>query len=573
MAFPDDYLPWGGTAADFIVSLHQLGAGVNVIKVAQTPVLVFDGPELDATPVTDLRDDNGGTITTLRSDLSGTLPQFWVPETVSQVWVQVGVDGPRTRLITRGERGADAEDDGPGVPDWSGATDGQVLALVDGEPAWSNSDSGEGGGGYTQPAYATTVNEWWPSLHAYNVKPSNTARWSRGINRVGRQDHTGAIQEYNEVWIGDSIVGGCTGLDAGPGGTIRFDRLNTIADFSARAIAGAVGAQVAGTGLVRWRDNSRDDARITYSPAPNVGTSLSRSAGQYAEFTSNVGGNQVRVYYYDNIASGATGFSVSVNGASSGSGFVNVVGAATSTWKYVTLDTAISAGQKVRITAVTGTIQFSFVEVKDTTKKVSAHNLAASGTKVVGDWESVANGFSRIRQFKDDTALPFVPDVIHLVLGFFDAADNNTSAFKAALLSMLTNLGTASDIVLHAGPLPRQYRGTGEGGSDPQWWWNILKAIYEVADERDLPLFDANHLTGGWPVLAAAALTADWTAHYLPPVYAQWGRATARLVAGVGDGAKSVSNAGGVAGIWSGTQAAYDALTPKSPSTLYLITD
>lgn len=34
-----------------------------------------------------------------------------------------------------------------------------------------------------------------------------------------------------------------------------------------------------------------------------------------------------------------------------------------------------------------------------------------------------------------------------------------------------------------------------------------------------------------------------------------------------------VTNAGGVAAIWSGTQAAYDELDPKSPTTLYVITE
>lgn len=42
---------------------------------------------------------------------------------------------------------------------------------------------------------------------------------------------------------------------------------------------------------------------------------------------------------------------------------------------------------------------------------------------------------------------------------------------------------------------------------------------------------------------------------------------------GVPTVADFVKNAGGVAAIWSGTQAAYDAITSKSPTTLYIITE
>ena len=398
-------------------------------------------------------------------------------------------------------------------------------------PPGPNGPSGPTALGASYPAYTVAPTmEWIPSLHAYNLKASNTSRWRRGLHRAGRQDYAASVQEYNELWLGDSIVGGCTGLSAGAGGTIRFDRLNTVADFSSREVARCTGQQVAGTGLVRWRDNTRDDERFTYSPAPNTGTSLQRATGQYAEFTSNLPGNQVRVYYYDNFSAATTGFSVSVNGASSGSGFANVVGSSSNKWKYVTLDTAITAGQKVRVTSVAATVQFSFVEVKDTAKKVNSHNLAASGSRVFGDWETVSTGFAKIRQFRDDTALPFVPDVIHLVFGFFDAPDNDAAKFKTSLLTMLTNLSTIpADIVLHAGPLPGQYRGVPAGGQSSQIWWDILNALYQVATERDLPLVDVQHATGGYPVLNPLGLAADNTAHYLQPVYADWGRRTAKV--------------------------------------------
>lgn len=164
MAFPDDYTPWGGTTADFIVSLHKLGGGVSVVKVASAPVLVFDGPHLDSDPVTDLRDPDGEPITTLRSDPSGNLPEFWAPDTVGEVWVQAGEDGPRLRLITRGAPGADGTRgvgisgfqriEGDGSP---GTVDRYRISMTDSTAYEFSVYNGLDGDGATPPTASTSV--------------------------------------------------------------------------------------------------------------------------------------------------------------------------------------------------------------------------------------------------------------------------------------------------------------------------------------------------------------------------------------------------------------------------------
>lgn len=379
-----------------------------------------------------------------------------------------------------------------------------------------------------RPGYAPASGLWVDPLSAFNLKSSNTARWRRGIGRVGRQDYAAGVQDYNELWIGDSILGGCTGLTAGPGATARFDRLNTIADFSARSIAAAAGQEVAGTGLVRWRDNSRPDARVTYSAgSPETSTSYNVGVGQWAQFQTNLPGTQVTVVYYDNFSNPTVGFKIAVNGATSGAGYREVVGTGTSTWKWTTLTLPIAVGDTIRVTGVTGNTYHAFVEVRDTAKHVQAHNLAASGSKVSGDWESVGNGFSKIRQFKDTIAAAYAFDVIHLVFPFFDVADAvPVGTFKTAMSAFITNLPPA-DVVLHAPPLPGMYRGAPAGAQAT--YLAYLTALYEIALDRDLPLFDANHLTGGYPIIQPIGLAGDDTAHYLQPVYAGWGRAAAKL--------------------------------------------
>ena len=139
-----------------------------------------------------------------------------------------------------------------------------------------------------------------------------------------------------------------------------------------------------------------------------------------------------------------------------------------------------------------------------------------------------------LRQFTDAGALPFTLDVVHIVLPFFDVGSNPgnpAAAFAADYRAILSNLAPLeADIVIHAPPLPGMYRGTAAGGNPESQFLPYLTELYEIADELDLPLFDAQHLTGGYPVLSSVGMTGDSTVHLLPSAYSLWGRSAAKLV-------------------------------------------
>lgn len=403
-------------------------------------------------------------------------------------------------------------------------------------PKGDKGDKGDTGASAPNPlpSYGAGTKLFDPALSAFNLRPDNTTRWRASRGRAGWTNYSGVKQISHELWIGDSMLGGCTGLTAGVGGVARFDRLETIAHHSARAGSHAVETSVPGTGLVRWRDNTRDDSRVAYSFVPSGAvTSLPLNATQWAEFTPEMAGDQVYIVYYDNFGNGVNGFDISVNGATSGSGYLAVTGTTTNRWKYAVLTTSVAAGGKVRVTGKTGTTQMGFVcVVNSALGGVMPHNIAASGSKVVGDWETTATGFSKIRQITDSGALWFVPDVVHLVFPFFDVNDNpgNPATFKASMQVVINNFKTASDVVLHAPPLPGRYRGTG-GGDPTASFLPYLTAMYELAESNDLALLDMHHRTGGgYPKLQPLGLAGDDSAHWTPPVYRMLGRAAASMI-------------------------------------------
>ncbi|MBD5787097.1 hypothetical protein IF650_12995 [Cellulosimicrobium terreum] len=371
-----------------------------------------------------------------------------------------------------------------------------------------------------------------PVTCAYNLKRSNTRRWRAALARAGRQDYTAAKQWCNELWLGDSIMGGCTGLDVGPqpdGSTTRFARLDSAPRFYERRLAQLTGIPVGSTGLVRWKDQAYADPRVAYSSAQGATVTPTPPVGQYMEFTTDVAGDTVRVIYYDNFGSTVTGFSISVSGASSGANFRTVVGSSTSKWKVAVLSGAtIPVGAKVRVTNVAYATIFSTVEVRNSAVGgLAVHNLATSGSRVVGSWgkDPLTTGYDLARSVTDYPAdLAF--DVVHVGFGLFDAVNPpvDPAQFRTGL-EIIRNRFPSADVVLHAMPLPGQLRNT------PNVWWPFLAALYDAADDLDLPLLDVHQVTGGYNALLSLGLTADNTAHYLPTVYAMWGRAMADTIA------------------------------------------
>src|SRR6478735_6381340 len=83
-----------------------------------------------------------------------------------------------------------------------------------------------------KPAYASSATRRYAQAQsAYNVKASNTRRWRKGI----AQAQSGGF--LNELWIGDSILGGCTDVT----GAGTFDRINAVAPQYARLRSAELG--------------------------------------------------------------------------------------------------------------------------------------------------------------------------------------------------------------------------------------------------------------------------------------------------------------------------------------------
>jgi hypothetical protein len=373
-------------------------------------------------------------------------------------------------------------------------------------------------------------------LSIYNAHASNTRRWRAGIGRAGRADYGSSAGMLHELWLGDSIMGGCTGLgqQTGPD-TTRFDRLDAGPRFHERALSALTGITIASTGFVRCCDNSHIDARFALAGgAANNSTTIGLVTNATLTFTTNFAGDTVVVGYYDNF--GTAALTISVNGASSGAGFVTVTGTSSSKYKSVTLTgiSGLTVGSTIVMKAIlSSTIQVSFIEVRNaTTGGIAVHNVALSGSQATinaaaptspAAWTYTGSGYAAIRQLTDSTALPFVPDVVHLGWGLFDQVNGATSSQYHDAITTICGDFPNSDVVLHGLPTPVSL-------TDAQWT-PFVAALYQVADELDLPLLDFHDLTGGGAKMATLGLTADTTAHYLQPVYEMWGRAITKLAA------------------------------------------
>ncbi|HLR83958.1 MAG TPA: hypothetical protein VK059_03360 [Nocardioidaceae bacterium] len=94
--WPDDYRPYGGTAADLAVAEAAVGSGgENVLTLAPGASFTVYDAATDGSQVTDLCDDSGAVISSVVADESARLPRFWVTDSVDEVWLD---DGSGTRV-------------------------------------------------------------------------------------------------------------------------------------------------------------------------------------------------------------------------------------------------------------------------------------------------------------------------------------------------------------------------------------------------------------------------------------------------------------------------------------------
>ncbi|MEO5949931.1 MAG: hypothetical protein ABIQ04_00615 [Candidatus Saccharimonadales bacterium] len=388
-----------------------------------------------------------------------------------------------------------------------------------------------------RPSYASTVKRWDPIRGTYNFRQDNSLRWLTGIGKAGLSDYTAANQTINELWIGDSIMGGCTGLGKPAdkfGDTTRFDRNNDFPHVYGKAVARSSGISAVGTGLTRAQDGAHLDNRWDVGSATTANGScrqLATGVNGWIRFTSDIPGDIVRVIFYNNLPSGSPQLKVSLDGATSGAGYGTAQGPSTSKYEIIELTgVTVNVGSQILITNISaGSIQLAGIEVTSASGGLAVHNFTCSGTRAYTSWDTVSSGFSLLRQLTDVSITnKYKFNTVHMGWGLFDASDPvpPTPTQIRASLNAIASYFPNSTIILHAMPEPGQL-----AISYPGRWATYLNAYYLAADDLDCILVDDNFLMGGgYTYLNPLGVTADTTAHYLPSAYAMWGRAIARIV-------------------------------------------
>jgi YD repeat-containing protein len=377
------------------------------------------------------------------------------------------------------------------------------------------------------PAYAPAglTNRYNPARSSYNVKSSNTRRWRAALAKAGN----GGIG--TELWIGDSELGGCNSLTAGTGSdTTVWDRLHA-APRQYAAQMSKRGIPILGNGKIKAYDGTHIDARWSLSAGWSTGITCTQAshAGEVATYTAERAGDRVYLTYYDYGAS-ADAIHVSIDGASSGAGYLSIAPGGTHTWKRAALTgVSVHVGSVITVTTTTNTLTiFADIEVRNGTAGLIVHNAGLSGSQATGSgsesWSDLSGGYSPLDQYSPGSSPLFLgetPDVVHVALGFFDLMNSATvTAFKTALTA-IRNAFPNSDFVLHVMPWP--------GSSTLNAWSPYIQAMYQLADTLDVPLLDLQDILGGYTAEAALGLTGDTTVHLLPAAYAIWGTAVAEL--------------------------------------------
>jgi hypothetical protein len=355
------------------------------------------------------------------------------------------------------------------------------------------------------PSYAAgSTGRFNPVTSAYNLKASNTRRWRKGMGL----SRTGGY--LNEIWIGDSILGGCNDSVAG-----TFDRTNAVAIQYSRLLSTQTGAPIAGPGYIRARDGGRLDSRVvTNGSGSQSCTGL--TLGQTIVVSPSFAGDTINVLYYDNGATGTPAFNISVDGASTGANFKAVNYAATdSKWKTTTMTgVTMTASSTITITGTrtASTNYIAGVEAYKTGGGIRVHNVPQSGT-AASTWDNNGSGFDPIRPWSDN-GLPFIPDVVHFGVGLFDYDGTRTALDQRDSILAIRAKFPNSDFVIHAEPTPVSL-------TDAQWF-PFITGAYMAADILDVPLLDIQDIFGGGATAAALGLTGDAVAHYKKEAYAIW---------------------------------------------------
>lgn len=339
--------------------------------------------------------------------------------------------------------------------------------------------------------------------------------------------------DQHQVFVGDSVTAGWNSLS--PTFTSgKIDRDKSWPYYYRRTLTSLLGLPAGGTGLVRSYELNAGTTAFydkRWTPGPNgVGvqakghfiqiTNASATFSSAATGFTTITGDTVAVVYIDSDP-----FTVSVDGKAK----ISVPGGRTGTVKRWELGGLPLAKHTVKIAAPSGKVAKIVGAEVFQRRGVSAHNVAEGGTRVTGntadDWSWGGTPTTSMAQaFSSSNAYARTPSTVFICLGGNDLNKSTASAIRDGIRETAAFYEGSSEIVLIA-----QCHGSQSFSKvdiKP-----LLGLLYQVAAEKNWPLWDLEHFLGGYEKLAAAKLTGDTWGHLNPAGHELMGRTMAQVVA------------------------------------------
>ena len=362
--------------------------------------------------------------------------------------------------------------------------------------------SGSSSSRVPEPSWSTKKAYWDPSRSVYNLNPRSLLRWKAAYSKARANKGIAHLSA-----LGDSRTYGAEGLgvtypkwsNSWPGILRRFFASQT---------------QDSGTGIaplwdelftypngdLRYARSSGVTSKTTYG-TPVVGygpqglASATIPTSGWVDFTPTQNVNQFTLYFVADAAStglatikidGVVAGTVSLSTEASGGTLTRKTGYLTN---QIVVDVPASnlATHTVRIEGpATGVANLVAVEARTGRSGVRVSNMARSSTRL-SEW-TLDSGDGR-------SGLPWHTDLVRSDLQIIMPISNDRSktpeSVKASLAILIQRQRLVGDVLLIAPCMP-DFASLG-GTADN--WQLIVKSMYELSDEYDVPLVD---LTWAW---------------------------------------------------------------------------
>lgn len=355
------------------------------------------------------------------------------------------------------------------------------------------------------PSYAgARTNPFDAVWSTYNLQTSSVTGIRSAITNAATARVRINLRGHSEV----------AGVGATPGSNDMVKQL--------RGLLATSGKPIGGTGMVYLSNNTTPDARYSSIGAgwaaasfPSPFRDATGATGAAYTFVSDVAGTVVDVAYYGNSAS----FTVKIDAAAP----QTVTPNGTASTQVVSFTGLANTTHTVIVTASTASSTYNVaVGVRGTTG-IEVTNSGYSSAQVQ-HWLSTYNS-SFFANLWNTAAGAAPPDIVGVQLDASDALNGVTAAtFKTDMQTLLTALGTA-------GAARFLIASTPPGTLDfATVWTPYLSALYDLADQFNIPLVDNTHRFGGSYAAASASGYMGDTVHPNSAGYARTAGSVSRVL-------------------------------------------